>query len=233
MFIVTHCSAHRLSLASCDASDASSMVPRFQQILNQIYVFFSRSFVRTAELSEMRKALNEPHLKLQQPTETRWLSHQNAVDAPRRCLNAVYTTLQQEAAERAEATAYGLCKEIEKPEFIASLLLLSNILAVLGNLSCTFQLPQFNLLVVKQLVTDTKAALNVIKENPLDGGYMTELEATMEALDIAKELDRDSFITPATPLTMLEIGESLQIDGHKLWQEYTGYKSLACHSHRV
>ena len=113
MFIVTHCSAHRLSLASCDASDASSMVPRFQQILNQIYVFFSRSFVRTAELSEMRKALNEPHLKLQRPTETRWLSHQNAVDALRRCLNAVYTALQQEAAERAEATVYGLCKEIE------------------------------------------------------------------------------------------------------------------------
>lgn len=112
--------------------------------------------------------------------------------------STLYTQLHSKrAAERAEATAYGLCKEIEKPEFIASLLLLSNILAVLGNLSRTFQLPQLNLLVVEQLVMDTKAALNVIKENPLDGGYMTELEATMEALDIAKELDRDSFITNA------------------------------------
>ena len=54
-----------------------------------------------------------------------------------------------------------------KPEFTASLLLLSNILAVLGNFSHTFQLP-LNLL-VEQLLTDTKAALNVIKENPLDG----------------------------------------------------------------
>jgi len=35
MFIATHCSAHRLSLASGDASNASSMVQRFQQILNQ------------------------------------------------------------------------------------------------------------------------------------------------------------------------------------------------------
>ncbi|KAI6651842.1 Zinc finger protein [Oopsacas minuta] len=25
---------------------------------------------------------------------------------------------------------------------------------------------------------------------------------------------------------MLEIGDTLQIDGHKLWQEYTGYKSF-------
>ena len=43
--------SHRLSLASCDASNASSMVQRFQQILSQIYVFFSRSSVCTAELS--------------------------------------------------------------------------------------------------------------------------------------------------------------------------------------
>ena len=63
--------------------------------------------MRTAELSEMQKVLNEPHLKLQHPTETRWLSHQNAVDALRRCLKAVYTTLQHEASE-GEATAYGL-----------------------------------------------------------------------------------------------------------------------------
>lgn len=87
--IATHCSAHRLSLAACDASNASSMIQRFQRILNQIYVFFSRSSVRTAELSEMQRVLNEPHLKLQRPTETRWLSHQNAVDALQRCLKAV------------------------------------------------------------------------------------------------------------------------------------------------
>ena len=96
--IATHCSAHRLSLAACDASNASSMIQRFQRILNQIYVFFSRSSVRTTELSEMQRVLNEPHLKLQRPTETRWLSHQNTVDALRRCLKAVYTTLHNKSA---------------------------------------------------------------------------------------------------------------------------------------
>lgn len=40
--IGTHCSAHRLSLATCDASNASPMIQRFQQILNihVVYVFF-------------------------------------------------------------------------------------------------------------------------------------------------------------------------------------------------
>ena len=172
----------------------------------------------------------------------------------------MHSTLQQEAAE-GEATAHGLCNEIEKPEFIASLLLQSNILAVLGNLSHTFQLAQLNLLVVEQLVTDTKAALCEIKGNPLHGGYMMELEGAMQAIGVATSLAEASFIEnarsyidaiitnldnrfpqvrtltllgyfdprnvqSATPLSMLELGEKLQIDGHKLWQEYIGYKSF-------
>ena len=212
----------------------------------------------------MQRVLNEPQLKLQRPTETRWLSHQNAVDALRRCLKAVYTTLQNEAAE-GEATAHGLCNEIEKPTFVALLLLLSNILGVLGNLSRTFQLAQLNLLVVEQLVTDAKAALGVIKDKPLEGGYMIELDTTMQAIGITTPLDKVNFTenaksyvdaiianlenrfpqvktltllgyldprnvqqptTAATPLTMLGIGEKLHIDGHKLWQEYIGYKSF-------
>ena len=111
------------------------MVQRFQQILNQIYVFLSRSTCTyTSELREVQKTLDEPQLKLIHPTETRWLSHQNAVDALRKCLCAVHVTLQQEATQE-EATAYGLCMEIQKLQFIACLLLLSDILAVLGNLS--------------------------------------------------------------------------------------------------
>ena len=43
-FIATHCSVHRLSLATCDASNASTMIQRFQRILNQIYVFFFKEY---------------------------------------------------------------------------------------------------------------------------------------------------------------------------------------------
>ena len=121
----------------------------------------------------MQKVLNEPQLKLQRPTETRWLSHQNAVEALRRCLKAVYTTLEHEAAV-GEATAHGLRNEIEKPTFVALLLLLPDVLAILGNLSRTFQLAQLNLLIVEQLVTDTKAALPVIRDDPMQGGYMLQ-----------------------------------------------------------
>ena len=33
-------------------------------------------------------------------------------------------------------------------------------------------------------------------------------------------------VEKATPAAMLEVGEMLSIDGHKLWQEFTEYKSL-------
>lgn len=120
------------------------------------------------------------------------------MDAVWRCLKDVHATLQQEAAEGV-ATAQGLCNEMEKLAFIASLLLLSNVFGVLGNLSHTFQPAQLHLhvLVVEQLTTDAKAALRVIKEIPLHGGYMMELEAAMQAIQVATPLAEASFIENA------------------------------------
>ena len=63
--------------------------------------------------------------------ETRWLPHQSAVDALRRSYQAVKTELEQEAIE-GDATAIGLSLELSKPTFIAALLLLSDVLAILG-----------------------------------------------------------------------------------------------------
>ena len=151
----------------------------------------------------------------------------------------------------------------KKTAFIALLLLLSNVLSVLGNLSRTFQLAELNLLIVEQLVTDAKAALHTIKDDPLQGGYMMELTSTMQSIDDVTTLDKATFVknaksyveavithldnrfpevrtltllgyidprnlsgSAANPITMLELGEKLQVDGHKLWHEYTGYRSF-------
>lgn len=52
--IATHCSAHRLALAASDAAHTTPWFARFERILNQIYSFFSRSVVHTAELVEIQ-----------------------------------------------------------------------------------------------------------------------------------------------------------------------------------
>ena len=105
MFIATHC-----SLIGCHLQVVTQVMPL--QWFKDFSKFSAKSMFSFQGV--LYVLLNSvPHLKLQRPTETRWLSHQNSVDALRRCLNAVYTSLQQESAERAEATPYGLCKEIE------------------------------------------------------------------------------------------------------------------------
>ena len=56
LFLATHCVAHRLSLAAVDASGDS------------------RSTVHTQHLREIKKAINDPLLKMTRATDMRWLS---------------------------------------------------------------------------------------------------------------------------------------------------------------
>ena len=107
------------------------------------------------------------------------------------------------------STAYGLCMEIQKPQFIACLLLLSDILAVLGNLSRTFQLSQLNLLTVEQLVKDAKASLTEIKENLFNQGYMTDLEERIQAMGVNENLDTSTF--SANARSYIESPRNLQL----------------------
>ena len=107
-------------------------------------------------------------------TDTRWLSHQSAVDALRRSLVSVKLVMEQEAAS-GNATALGLSLHLKKPTFVATLLVLSDVLAVLGNLSRCFQSNSLNLLSVENLLSDCKAALSELKDHPLQGGYTKEI----------------------------------------------------------
>ena len=72
--------------------------------------FYNYSAVRTAGLAEIQKALDQPQLKLKHACDTRWLSHDMAVTALRRCLPAVVSSLSTEAGERNDAQALGLLK---------------------------------------------------------------------------------------------------------------------------
>ena len=85
----------------------------------------------------------------------------------RKCSKAVVATLKKEA-NKGNATACGLITEMHKPQFIASLLLLSDVLAIVGNLSHTFQLASLNLLHVGELLTDAKAGLQQTMDDPFN-----------------------------------------------------------------
>ncbi len=59
-----------------------------------------------------------------------------------------------------------LSMHLKKSTFIATLLILSDVLAILGSLSRSFQTNASNLLSVEDLLRDQKAALESLQEYP-------------------------------------------------------------------
>ena len=75
-----------------------------------------------------------------------------------------------------------------------------------------------------------EASMQMVDEKALMYGlqcmyYLNERNCTHNLLKCLGYFDPRN-VEKATPTAMLEVREMLSIDGHKLWQEFTGYKSL-------
>ena len=176
-------------MAASDTAKAFPWFARFEKILSQVYTFFSRSSVHTAQLVEMQTVLNHPQLRLQKPTVTRWMSLENAVDALRKCFRSVKLVLDAEAND-GDATALGLAMELGKPEFIALLYLLSDILWTVSRLSIAFQSPKLHLLGIEKLLKGYLAELEELKGDIYKGGYLMHIENDYP--DVYNSVDRAS-----------------------------------------
>ena len=86
--------------------------------------------------------------------------------ALRKSLKSVLLVLKQIAAE-GDATALGLSIHLKKPTFVVTLLVLSDILAILVKMSLMFQPNSLNLISIEGLVHDYTAALSRLKEDLL------------------------------------------------------------------
>ena len=108
------------------------------------------------------------------------------MDALRQSLKAVKATLEEEASE-GDATAWGLPLKISRPNFIALLLLMSDVLSVLGHLCRCFQIATLNLLSVEQILDGALSALQALKESPLQADFMQSLEDTLKNAEITEQ----------------------------------------------
>ena len=145
------------------------------------------------------------------------------------------------------------------------LLLLSDILGILGNLSRAFQKITLNLLSVEGCIKNALDALKAIQIDPFNAGYCSFkcCETLETTLDITVSVKYDQFkssaqsyisaiiqnlndrfpqarlltllgyldpknVDNATPCSSVELGDLLEIDGHRLWQEFTGHLSRIC-----
>lgn len=127
-------------------------------------------------------------LKLQKPTETRWLSLENSVHALRRSYEAVKAVFEQEGSI-GDATALGSAKLMSTPEFKCLLYFLSDVLSILGALSVTFQTKDLNPVTMERVVKSYKSSLTSLRNDPFSGDYMIDLESS------DPEVGRSAFCT--------------------------------------
>ena len=71
--------AHHLALAAVDSGEKVCFIHyTFKPTLAQLFKFYQNSAVRTAGLKGTEQLLETPELKLKQPADTHWLSHDAA-----------------------------------------------------------------------------------------------------------------------------------------------------------
>nr|XP_033805888.1 zinc finger protein 862-like [Geotrypetes seraphini] len=173
LLVNCHCVNHRLALASAQAAAAIPYLTKLNDILRQLFYFFQNSSVRMAGLTEMQNILNIPQIKLKMASDTRWLSHASAVQSLRQCMMSVIAALEREATERNDITAEGLSRCIKTYNFVSSLMMLSDVLPLLSNLSKAWQRQDVNLTEIEPILLATKLSIMQLKDTP--GRYFQSL----------------------------------------------------------
>ena len=112
----------------------------------------------------------------------RWLPHNSACQALRSTLPSVLVSLSREASERGEPVAAGLLNMITQLKFIATLLLLCDILPHLNRLSCMFQSADLDLSLIQPQILATLEKLRHLRDTP--GDYLKSLYSTLKDWNI-------------------------------------------------
>jgi len=138
--IATHCLAHKLALAAAQSCDNITYLKHtFKDALSSIFYYFNNSPVRYERLKALQQLTSDPLLRLRNPRDLRWLSHENAVNSIIRVLPSLLHAFQTDATEYHEVNAIGLQKITFSREFVASLQLFSEVLPLVNGVSRVFQ----------------------------------------------------------------------------------------------
>ena len=182
-----HCINHRLALGTSQAAAEVPYLVKFQEILVNIFKFYHYSATRQNALAEIQSVLYDPQLKFKEPKSVCWLSHALAINAIKRSLPSLLCSLEREASERSDPTAMGLAKLCKTYMFIATLLLMSDILSHVTKISLLFQRENIDYSQVQQLVGTCIEAIKRLSNSP--GPAMLSINTVIECLANEQHID--------------------------------------------
>lgn len=152
----------------------------YQTVLTGIFYFFKSSAKRCHHLYEIQTVLNEPHLKVKEVHEVRWLSVYLAVETVYKILDLLITFFTQDK----DAKSKGYAKKLIQYDFISSTYLLMDVLPVVTKLCLLFQRTDLDVSLVKVNVDSCKKDRVKIKEGV--PGSAPHLEQLSEDLKLNK-----------------------------------------------
>ena len=148
-----HCAAHRVALASQDASKGTRKVAQFKTTANNVYKFYQFSATRNQRLKELHHILNdEDFISLKQPCSARWLSLGKAVKSLQTTWPAIVLELGEEVRWQNNPVADGLLRQVQTFSFVVTTHMLADILAVVNRLNLVFQKDSVNISTIKPMV---------------------------------------------------------------------------------
>ena len=156
---------------------------------------FHYSPKKFSALKEMQALVNHPQLKMIKPSDTRWLAHDRSVKAIRCSMRPLIDTLEHIHEDTGEPEALGMLRTMKTYNFVATLMMLSDVLPVLTCLSRALQVKTADFTLVTSQLTYVQHSLQQIKVRPNDQEYLSTVHDTVTDLAIGVvdlETARDS-----------------------------------------
>ena len=150
-----HCVAHRMSLCASQSANKVPQISRFFDILDKLISFFRSSPKRTTQLGRA----------LPKPGDTRWLSRDTAigvVDSWYETIGTVLFEMANNYIEKAEtqATARGLCIQIQHVEFVFFLKLYRKLFDYCTPITVIMQKPTLDAIQLTSMLDDFQEMLH-------------------------------------------------------------------------
>ena len=172
--VYVHCRCHQLQLAALKAADMHREVKRVLGTLLTIWKAFHYSPKKAEKLAEIQSELQCPEIKMQKPSDTRWLARERSIRAIRRCLPAIVTTFEEVYNESGDAEAHGIATLLCKYMTVACIYMLSDVLHTVAKLQGSLQSKDIDLATVPVMVDSTTKRLCELKDDPASSTWFHE-----------------------------------------------------------
>ena len=161
-----HCAGHRCALCVSQAADSVPEVQAYRDTLCAVYSFYASSSIRQKKMKDFQELFEGSKIpvKLKQLHRVRWLSMAECVEAMYRAWDGVCLSLDEEPAK----VAKNLHDQVATVGYLLMTAVMCDILAVISQLSKTFQARDIDLSMIESAVNLAISKLQTMKEEPGD-----------------------------------------------------------------